>query len=135
MTLDALPLAQGVIAQVTSSAGSGFRVFFAGAPHETDPPYAVCYPDVGIKSGFHRTLTNDGPDEMRHQWTSVGAGPEQAMWVADRVSRALLAAVPSVEGRRVWKTVEESVQTVRRDDTSTGLYYVTAQYLTRSDPA
>ncbi len=133
--LDSLPLAESVISAVRTAAGSGFAVFFAGAPHETAPPYAVCYPDVGIKSGFHRTLTNDGPDEMRHQWTSVGVGPEQAMWVADKVALALLTTIPAVNGRRVWRTVEESVQLVRRDDTSTGLFYVTAQYLTRSDPA
>ncbi len=134
--LDSLPLAKALLAQVTTAAGSTFDVYLAGAPHDRDPtkPYTVCYPDTGIKSGFHRTLANDAPDELRHQWTCVGVGPEQAVWVADKVSTALLSTVVTLTGRRVWKTVEEDVQQVRRDDQSTGLYFTTAQYLTRSDP-
>lgn len=135
--LDSLPLAQALIAQVTAAATNTFDVYFGGAPHDRTgaKPYAVCYPDGGIKSSFHRSLTNDGPDELRHSWTSVGAGPEQAAWVADKVATALLAAIPAVTGRRVWRTVEEDTQPMRRDDDSTGLFFVTAQYLTRSDPA
>jgi hypothetical protein len=47
------------------------------------------YPDTGIKSGLIRNLANDGPDELRYQVTSVGVGPEQAMWVGRRHSAAL----------------------------------------------
>ncbi len=132
--LDSLPLIQALVSLMETAADNKFDVFFAGAPLQVTRPYAVCYPDIGIKSPYHRTLVNDGPDELRHQWTYVGDGPEQAAWVADKGSAALLTVIPTVAGRRVWRTVEESVQPMRRDDTSTGLYYVTAQYLTRSDP-
>lgn len=133
--LEALPLAQGLLTAVRTQAGAQFAVYFGGAPHDVSGKYAVFYPDTGVKSPFLRTLNNDGPDELRHQWTSVGVGPEQALWVADKVSIALLTTVPAVDGRRVWRTVEEDAQPLRRDDESTGLFYVTAQYLTRSDPA
>jgi hypothetical protein len=132
--LDSLPLAQELMAMVETA--TGFPQYLAGAPRDvTDAKYNVWYPDTGIKSGLIRNLANDGPDELRYQVTSVGVGPEQAMWAADATSASLAVGVPSVSGRRVWKTVQEGSQPVRRDDTSTGLWYATNQYLTRSDPA
>lgn len=133
--LPALPLIQALMALAED--GTDFPHYLAGAPRDTTAAkYAVWYPDTGIKSGFHRNLANDGPDELRFQITSVGTGPEQAIWVADHSSAALLNSVPpTVSGRRVWKTVEEGSQPVRRDDTSTGLWFATSQYLSRSDAA
>ena len=133
--LPSLPLVEALLGVVTTAAASRYGVYLAGAPRDTDPPYAVMYPDTGQKSAFDRTLTNDGPNELRYQVTSVGAGPEQAAWVADSVALALLTNVPTVTGRRVWKTIADGVQPMRRDDESTGLFFVTAQYLTKSDPA
>jgi hypothetical protein len=133
--LESVPLVQALIAMIDAA---GVTVYWGGAPRGVDPPgkYAVIYPDTGMKSAQHRTLANNGPDELRYQITSVGVGPEQASWVADRVAAALLDGTPpTVSGRRVWKTVEVGVQPVRRDDASTGLFYATAQYLTRSDAA
>lgn len=130
-TLDSLPLVQALMAMV--DAGTDFPHYLAGAPRDEVGRFAVWYPDTGIQSAVHRNLVNDGPDELRFQVTSVGVGPEQAMWVADRVSSLLLAGTPTVAGRRVWRTVEESSQPVRRDDDTTGLWFCTSQYLTRSD--
>lgn len=111
------------------------KIFWAQAAANAVPAYAVMYPDSGIKSGFNRTLANNGPDELRYQITSVGSTPDHAQWMADKVAYALLTAVPVVSGRRVWPTVEEGSQPVRRDDESTGLFFATAQYVSRSDAA
>lgn len=109
-------------------------IHWAGAPLNGDPPFAVLYPVPGMKSNFHRSLTNAAPTELRFQVTAVGATPEQATWVSDKVATALYAAVPSVAGRRVWPAVQESAQPVRRDDESTALFIATSMWLTRSDP-
>ena len=133
--LDSRPLVKALIAMLENGLGEGCPVHWAGAPQDAVPPFVVIYPDSGMKSGFHRSLTNDGPDELRYQITAVGSGPEQALWAADKAAAALLGGVPSLAGRRVWPAVEESSQPVRRDDESTGVFLATAQYLTRSDPA
>ncbi|MER7361938.1 hypothetical protein [Nonomuraea wenchangensis] len=105
------------------------------APPDAEPPYAVAYFDTGMKSGFHRNLVNDGPNELRYQVTSVGMTRDQATWVADKMAAAILGTVPAVDGRRVWPAAEEGSQPVRREDDSTALFLVTSQYVTRSDPA
>jgi hypothetical protein len=101
---------------------------------DADPPYAVAYFDTGMKSGFHRNLVNDGPNELRYQITSVGQSRDQAAWVADKMAAAVLGSVPTLAGRRVWPAVEEGAQPIRREDDSTALFYATSQYVTRSDP-
>ncbi|MET8985832.1 hypothetical protein ABZW49_10325 [Nonomuraea wenchangensis] len=95
----------------------------------------MAYFDTGMKSGFHRNLVNDGPNELRYQITSVGMTRDQAAWVADKMAAAVFSAQPAVAGRRVWPAVEEGTQPVRREDDSTALFLATSQYVTRSDPA
>jgi hypothetical protein len=130
--LESSPLVVAIIAQLETAIGDG-NVHWAGAPRDEAPPFAVIWPDAGMESPFHRSLTNQAPNELRFQITSVGAGPEQAQWVADRTAEALLSTVLVVSGRRCWPTVREGSQPVRRDDDSTDLWLATAQYLTRSD--
>ncbi|MGS2645833.1 hypothetical protein [Streptosporangium sp. G12] len=132
--LESRSLVKALLAMLNTALGATCPVYWAEAPDARPAKYAVMYPDTGMKSAFHRTLTNNGPDELRYQITSVGTDPEQAMWVADKVAYALLTAVPTVAGRRVWPAIEEDSQPIRRDDASTGLFYATAQYLSRSDP-
>lgn len=132
--LESRPLVKALLAMLNTALGTACPVYWAEAPDSRPAKYAVMYPDTGMKSAFHRTLANNGPDELRYQITSVGADPEQAMWVADKVAHALLTAVPALTGRRVWPAIEEDSQPLRRDDASTGLFYATAQYLSRSDP-
>lgn len=132
--LESRPLVKALLTMLNTGLGATCSVYWAEAPDGRLTKYAVMYPDTGMKSALHRTLANNGPDELRYQITSVGADPEQAMWVADKVAHVLLTAVPVVAGRRVWPAIEESSQPIRRDDTSTGLFYATAQYLSRSDP-
>lgn len=132
--LPSSPLVTALLAMVREAVPAGCDIYLARAEQGAVPPYAVFYPDSGIKSAFHRTIVNDAPRELRYQVTSVGATPEQAAWVADKVSAALWSGVPTVAGRRVWPVIDEASQPVRPDDESTGLFLATAQYLTRSDP-
>lgn len=134
--LPSLPLVEALVAMVeTALTADEIPIFLAGAPREQGGRYAVFYPDIGRKSAFHRNVVNDGPNELRYQVTAVGEGPELALRVADKVAEVLLTATPSVPGRRVWPTVQEAAQPVRRDDESTGVWLATSQWLTRSDPA
>ncbi|MEV4246965.1 hypothetical protein AB0J63_26575 [Streptosporangium canum] len=133
MTLPSKPLVEALLAMVQGAVPVTCPIYWAQAAASPGQTYAVFYPDTGTLSAFHRDLLNRGPDELRYQVTSVGQSPEQAAWVADRVAEALLSAVPTVAGRRVWPAIEEGSQPVRRDDESTGLFFATAQYLTRSD--
>lgn len=133
--LPAAPLAAAILAMVRASVPGDCGIYEGGAPVEVDPPFAVFYFDSGRKSPFERTLLNDAPRDLRYQTTSVGATPDQARWVADKVGAALYGGVPSVSGRLVWPVIEESSQPIRRDDESLATYLATAQWLTRSDAA
>ena len=128
-------LIQALLAMIRASVGVTCPIYWAGSPQNAVPPYAVVYPDSGVLTAGQRTLANNGPNELRYQITSVGATPEQAQWVADKTDVAVLTGIPTVSGRRVWPSVKESTQDVRRDAASTALYLATAQYLTRSDSA
>jgi hypothetical protein len=109
-------------------------VYWAGASANAAPPYVVLYPDVGMESVADRALSDDVPNDLRFQITSVGESAEQAMWIADKANMVLLATVPTVAGRRVRPIRQEAAQPVRRDDESTALWFATAQYLARSEP-
>jgi hypothetical protein len=132
--LPSRPLVDGLLVSWRAAVPVTLAIHDAEASPDAQPPYAVAYFDTGIKSGFHRNLVNDGPNELRYQITSVGVTRDQAAWVADKMAAAVLGAVPSVSGRRVWPAVEEGAQPVRREDDSTALFYATSQYVTRSDP-
>lgn len=134
--LPSLPLAEALLAMVSNDVdGDDIGVYNADSPRDGSGKYVVFYFDTGLKSAFHRNLVNGGPNDLRYQTTCVGVGPEQVAWVADKVAASLLAGIPAVAGRRVWPTVQEASQTARRDDTSTGFWLATSQWLTRSDAA
>jgi hypothetical protein len=135
MTLASAPLVTALVALMQAGVPAARKVYLAEAAAGAVPAYAVVYPDSGMLSGFHRSLTNAGPTELRYQVTCVGSTPEQAAWMADKMTAALLGGVPTVSGRRVWSAVQEGSQPVRRDDESTGLFIAASQWLTRSDPA
>lgn len=133
--LPSRPLVDALLTSWRASVPVTLVIHDGEALPDADPPYAVAYFDTGMKSGFHRNLVNDGPNELRYQITSIGETRDQAAWVADKMAAAVLGAAPSVSGRRVWPAVEEGTQPVRREDDSTALFYATSQYVTRSDPA
>lgn len=132
--LPSSPLVAALLAMVRAAVPNTCGIYLARAPQGAVPPYAVFYPDAGRKSAFERNVLNEAPRDLRYQVTGVGGTPEQAAWVADKVAAALWGGVPAVTGRRVWPVIDEGSQPVRPDDTSTGIYLATAQYLTRSDP-
>lgn len=130
-----LALVNGLLTMIRTAVPATCSIYWAEAPADAEEPYAVLYPTQGLKSAFHRSLTNDAPTEVRYQVTAVGASPEQAAWVADKVTAALFAGVPTVTGQRVWPAVQEAAQPVRRDDESLTVFIATSQWLTRADPA
>jgi hypothetical protein len=135
VTVPSLALVNGLLTMVRAAVPATCPIYWAQADPDADEPYAVLYPAPAMKSGFHRSLVNAAPTELRYQVTAVGASPDQAAWVADKVAAALLGGVPAVAGQRVWPAVQESAQPVRRDDESLAVFLATSQWLTRSDPA
>lgn len=133
-SLPSTPLIQALITLMQAAVPAERKIYWARAAANPVPAYAVVYPDSGMKSGFHRNLVNEGPIELRYQVTSVGSSPEQTQWMADKLTAALLASVPTVVGRRVWPAIQEGVQPVRPDDESVALFIATSQWLSRSDP-
>lgn len=134
MTLPSKALVEALLTMVRAAVPATCDIYWAVAAQGATAPYAVFYPNSGMKSGFHRNLVNDGPTELRYQVTAVGDTADQAAWVADKVTAALLGGVPSVSGRRAWPAVQEAAQPIRRDDDSTSVFLATSQWLTRSDP-
>lgn len=132
--LEARPLVLALVAMLDAALPNTIGIYWGGAPANASAPYAVLYPDVGMESIADRALSDDVPNDLRFQITSVGASAEQAVLVADKAKTALITAVPTVSGRRVRPIRQESAQPVRRDDVSTTLWLATAQYLVRSDP-
>ncbi|WP_218154268.1 tail completion protein gp17 [Nonomuraea pusilla] len=124
-----------IIAVVDAALPNTIGVYWGGAPQGVAVPYAVLYPDVGMESPADRSLSDDVPNDLLFQVTSVGSTAEQAVLVADKVAAALLDAVPAVAGRRVRPIRHEGSQPVRRDDVSTELFFATAQFLARSEAA
>lgn len=131
--LPASPLVDAILAMVRAAVPATCRIYEGRAAAGVTPPYAVFYFDVGRKSSSERTVLNDGPRDLRYQVTSVGSTPEQARWVADKVTAPLYGSVPAVSGRLVWPAIEEGAQPIRPDDESTGFFLATSQWLTRSE--
>ncbi len=133
--LPSSPLIEGLLAMVRADVPETCGIHNGKAPPGADLPYAVFYFDTGSKAVFHRNVVNDAPRDQRYQTTFVGETPEQVAWVADAVTTSLTGGVPVVAGRRVWPVIDEGSQPIDRDDESTGLFFGTSQWLSRSDPA
>ncbi|MGW4406518.1 hypothetical protein ACWEJ6_20990 [Nonomuraea sp. NPDC004702] len=131
--LESRPLVNAILAMIDAALPNTIGIYWAMAPQNASMPYAVLYPDVGMESFADRSLSDDAPNDLRFQVTSVGVTPEQAALVADKIATSLLTTVPTVPGRRVRPIRQEGAQPVQREDASTPLFFATAQYLVRSD--
>ncbi|MEV0382419.1 hypothetical protein [Nonomuraea sp. NPDC050643] len=131
--LESRPLVLALVVMLDAALPNDVGIYWGGAPQTRQPPFAVLYPDIGMESTTDRALSDDVPNDLRFQITSVGASAEQALLVADKANTALLTGTPSVPGRRVRPIRQEAAQPVRRDDESTALWLATAQYLVRSE--
>lgn len=84
--------------------GAGLTVGNHASPDPRDPLALLPYTIVHIVAGGEVDGTLASPDDyvdFRVQTMSVGSGPEQAMWQADRVRAALDGATLAVAGRAV----------------------------------
>ncbi|MFI6477363.1 hypothetical protein ACIBH1_05485 [Nonomuraea sp. NPDC050663] len=131
--LESRPLVVALMAMLDAGLPNTIGIFWGMAPQGATAPYAVLYPDSGMESAVDRSLSDEAPNDLRFQITSVGATPEQAALVADKTALILLTTVPTVPGRRVRPIRQEGTQPVLRDDTAGALFFATAQYLVRSD--
>lgn len=110
-------------------------VYLGGAPTGAgwSPPqqYAVIYPEPG--EAVCESLADARSDFMGVvQITCVGASLERALWVADRVRRALSGPL-TVEGRSTWRPEDLGGPPVQRDDdTNPPSYFVPVQYRIKS---
>lgn len=113
-------------------------VYLGGTPTATgwSPPdkFCVLYPEPG--EAVRESLADARTDfAVTFQVTCVGASMERALWVADRVRRAL--SVPlAVEGRASWRPEDLGGPPVQRDDdVNPPLWFVPVQYRIMSTPA
>lgn len=93
----------------------GLNVFDAWVPPTPAVPYAVVYPDPGTGVSTALAPVSDRVETV-FQITCVGLTRDQAMWAAEKVSTALLDAVPVITGRACGSIGQESAQNVLRDD-------------------
>lgn len=104
------------------------------APAVLPDRYLVLYPDPG--QALSESLADERTDwSGMVQITCVARIPDAAVWLADRVRRAL--AVPlTVAGRAAWRPEELGGPPLQRDDDETPpLFYLPVQYRLRSTPA
>ncbi|MFJ8603391.1 hypothetical protein ACIREM_32735 [Streptomyces shenzhenensis] len=134
-TPEALPHLDAVQAALETA---GLTVYVGGTPADkgwTAPDkFAVVYPDPGMARRENLADERTGFDSVM-QVTCVGGDPVRALWVADRVRRAL--AVPlAVEGRVCWPPEDLGGPPLARDDDVTPpVYYLPVQYRICSTPA
>lgn len=107
---------------------------YIGTRPDADTNCVVIHGSPGTPSG---TLGDRYADlTVPIQLTAVGIGPEQATAYADAARAALLTASLTVAGRAVWPAWQTGEQPVQRDDSvNPPLYYATAQYAIKSNPA
>jgi hypothetical protein len=117
---------------------AGLTVYVGGTPASsgwTAPDkFAVLYPEPGM--AVRESLAGERTDfDSTVQITCVGGDVERALWVADRVRRALAAPL-AVAGRTCWPPEDLGGPPVQRDDDVTPpLYFVPVQYRICSTPA
>lgn len=130
-----LPHVDAVEAALT---GAGLTVYVGGAPTAagwTAPErFAVLYPDPG--RAVRESLADQRTDfEGVVTITCVGADPERALWVADKV-RSALAMPLTVAGRASWKPEDRGGPPLQRDDDlAPPLYFLPVEYALKSIPA
>lgn len=114
----------------------GLVVGLGGAPPAAPPAgstteYAVLYFAPG--RSVPESLADQRSDfDTVFQVTCVGKTEERALWVADRVRRALYGPL-TVEGRKAWRPEELGGPPVLRDDdVSPPQFYVPVQYQLKS---
>ncbi|NUS29816.1 MAG: hypothetical protein HOV92_37135 [Streptomyces sp.] len=119
--------------------GAGLTVFLGGTPATTGwtPPDKSCvlYPDPGM--AVRESLADERTDfDSTMQITCIGADPVRALWVADKVRKALASTPLAVEGRSCWPPEDLGGPPVSRDDDVTPpVYFVPVQYRICSTPA
>jgi hypothetical protein len=98
-------------------------------------PCVVLYPDSGADESS--SLIPNTDVVVYIPLHAVGAGPEQALWVMDKVRARLSLAQPTVSGRSVHPMWQEQAPTpLQRDDGEQPPLYVSfAEYGIRSSPA
>ncbi|MER6531157.1 hypothetical protein [Streptomyces sp. NPDC001508] len=134
-TPEVLPHMDAVQAALTAV---GLTVYVGGTPAGngwTAPDkFAVLYPDPGMARC--ESLADERTDfDSTMQITCVGGDPVRALWVADRVRRALAAPL-AVQGRACWPAEDLGGPPLARDDDVTPpLFYVPVQYRICSTPA
>jgi len=100
-----------------------------------DPPCVVLYPDPGADETS--SLIPNQDVVVFIPLHAVGVGPEQALWVMDKVRARLSFAKPTVTGRNVHPMWQEQAPTPlqRDDDVQPPLFTSFAEYGIRSSPA
>lgn len=130
---EAHPLAEAIRLMLDNGLPTAVAIHLGGAPTGSTAPYVALYPDLGTESSVDRSLADDVATDFRFQTTTVGVSAAQALLTAGKVDTLLRTAVPTLPDRRVRPIRQEGSQPVDRDDTSTPVWFVTAQYLARSD--
>jgi hypothetical protein len=114
-------------------------VYVGGTPTSSGwvPPdkYCVLYPEPGM--AVRESLADARTDfNSVMQITCVGGDAERALWVADRVRKALAATPLAVAGRACWPPEDLGGPPVARDDDVTPpVWFVPVQYRICSVPA
>lgn len=135
-TPEVLPHIDAVQAALVAA---NLTVYVGGTPASsgwTAPDkFAVLYPDPGM--AVCESLADDRTDfDSTVQITCVGGDPVRALWMADRVRKALAAAPLTVDGRSCWPPEDLGGPPLARDDDVTPpLYFIPVQYRIRSTPA
>ena len=135
VTPEVLPHVDAVQAALETA---GLTVYVGGTPASVgwSPPdkFAVLYPDPGM--AVRESLADERTDfDSTMQITCVGGDAVRALWVADKVRKAL--AVPlTVDGRSCWPPEDLGGPPLARDDDVTPpLWFLPVQYRICSTPA
>jgi hypothetical protein len=100
-----------------------------------DAPCVVIYPDPGMDESS--SLIPNQDVVVYVPLHAIGLGPEQALWLMDKVRARLSRATPVVTGRSVHPMWQEQAPRPldRDDDVQPPLYSSFAEYGIRSSPA
>jgi hypothetical protein len=114
MPVTFVPTRPHIAALTALLTGAGLTVI-DGGQGEPAPPCVVLWPTPGEpEAGSLADPTSDLSVEI----TTVACGStvDQALWVADKVTAALLRAAPVITGRTVHPITRVDATSVRRDD-------------------